>query len=155
MSHLHDNVARAIAITRFPFKDQKDWPADNVTIVNAGQPTRSIPTTYGEHFPDILIVAGTGEIKEVAEVEGEWDEARIPLWRAGSLIADNRTTSGAQHFFLYVPMGDEERAIDMLESNGISYAGVRGWRLHEDGTVEVVPFGATVDAKDARITRGA
>ncbi|WGF87912.1 hypothetical protein [Marinivivus vitaminiproducens] len=154
-SELHDRIARAVAATRFPFKGQVDWPADYVTIVNAGSPVRAIPVPSGEHFPDIVIVNGEGDTREIGEIEMAASESSASYWRESSLAADNETDSGERHFFVYVPAGEEEAAKAILDAHGISYAGVRGWAVAEDGAIEIVPFVTTGEAKDHQVTRAA
>ena len=111
----HDAVVTHIAKTRFPFHDQKDWPADYVTLTNVGRPTRSIPYEGREHFPDIVIVNTKGEIREIGEVEEELDETKAAIWKTCSAAADNLTETGNRHFFLYVPSGREDEAVALLE----------------------------------------
>ncbi len=152
---LHDRLARMIAKTRFPFADQVDWPKDYVTMVNVDGPERAIPGPDGEHYPDIVIVDGKDQVREVGEVELAADEACLPIWQAGSEAADDHTDSGDKHFFVYVPAGEEAKAKDLLERHGISYAGVRGWAVADDGALEIVPFVTPGEAKDHKPTRAA
>lgn len=151
---LHDEVARVVAATRFPFKGQADWPADYVTHVNAGAPKRAIPTPDGPLYPDIVVVDGNDRVREIGEVELAVDEGCAARWRRGSAAADDDTDSGARHFFVYVPAGLEEAAKRVLDAHGISYAGVRGWRA-DGGFIEVLPFITTGEAKDHVATRSA
>src|SRR5436305_1524806 len=104
----HDLVVKAIARTRFPFPGQTTWPADYVTLTNVPVRQRGVPVDSGEHFPDIVIHDKTGRIREIGEVELTLDPGRIPLWRAGSLTADDDTSAKVRHFFFYVPAGLEE-----------------------------------------------
>ena len=150
---LHDRLAKKIARTRFPYTDQIDWPADYVTIVNVDTGTRAVPGPNGPHFPDIVIVDGNDEVREVGEVELTADVGCVPILRAGSAAADDHTESGEKHFFVYVPAGQETLAKAILDDHGISYAGVRGWRAHDDGSLEIVPFVTTGEAKDHKPTR--
>lgn len=152
---LHDRLAQMIARTRFPFEGQSDWPTDYVTIVNADAKTRAIPGPNGPHFPDIIIVDGNDEVREVGEVELAADVACVPIWRAGSAAADDHTDSGDKHFFVYVPAGQETLAKSILDDHGISYAGVRGWIANDDGSLEIVPFVTPGEAKDHKPTRSA
>jgi hypothetical protein len=151
--HTHDLVVNAIARTRFPFPGQKHWPADYVTLTNVPVRRRSISVDGGEHFPDIVIHDGTGRIREVGEVEFTLDARNIPLWRAGSLTADDDTSAKVRHFFFYVPSGMEEAAKVLLDENAISYAGVRGFTVDpSSGQVRIVPYVTPGDAYDHQIT---
>ena len=76
------------------------------------------------------------------------DPAAIPHLRAGSEATDTKTPAGVRHFFLYVPEGQESAGQDLLESNGISYAGVRGFRIGPDGAVSIIPFVTKGDPYD-------
>lgn len=149
-SEQHDAVVTHIAKTRFPFHDQKDWPADYVTLTNVERPTRSIPYEGAEHFPDIVIVNTKGEIREIGEVEAELDETKAPIWNTCSLAADNLTETGNRHFFLYVPAGLEEKAVALLDRHAISFAGVRGFTRDASGAVRITPHVTRGDSKDHR-----
>lgn len=144
----HDRVVRFIAATRFPFPGQADWPADNVTITNETERRRGIDTANGKHFPDIIIVGGKDDIREVAEVETEIGEAQAPIWAIGSAAADSKTKTGVKHFFVYVPAGLEQKALDLLDAKQISHAGVRGYLIDAAGKIRIVPFVTTGDPKD-------
>lgn len=146
----HDAVVAYVAEHRFPFAGQRDWPADYVTLTNTARRMRSVPLGDGEHFPDIVIMNTRGVVHEVGEVETRLDKARVPLWRAGSLAADDLTETGARHFFLYVPAGEEARAVALLDEEGISFAGVRGFSVDAAGAVSITPFVTRGDAKDHR-----
>jgi hypothetical protein len=150
---IHDLVVSTIARTRFPFPDQTTWPVDYVTLTNVPKRQRSVSVDGGEHFPDIVILDGTGRIREVGEIEMALDRQRVPLWRAGSLSADDDTSAKVRHFFFYVPAGLEEAAKALLDDNGISYAGVRGFDVDAvAGTVKIVPYVTPGDAFDHRVT---
>jgi len=144
----HDRVVRFIAATRFPFPGQTDWPEDNLTVTNESAHTCAIPTPEGTHYPDIVIVSEGGEIREVGEVETEIGDAQLRLWAWGSAASNNKTKTGVKHFFVYVPVGLGERAIDLLDRNGISYAGVRTWEVDRAGRIRIVPVVTTGDPKD-------
>ncbi|MCW5720707.1 MAG: hypothetical protein KIS86_06150 [Devosia sp.] len=148
----HDLVVRTIAATRFPFPGQTTWPEGYITNTNV--PTRkiSIQTPVGEHFPDIVIVDKTGVIREMGEVEMDISEAALPYLAAGSALTDNDTPTKVKHFFVYVPAGHEERAKKLLEDNNISYAGVRGFTVTEDGSVGIVPYHTAGDQYDHQTT---
>lgn len=146
----HDAVVRHVARTRFPFHDQTDWPADYVTLINVDRPTRSIPFEGAEHFPDIVIVNTKGEVREIGEVVETLDDAPMAAWRTCSLTADNLTETGERHFFLYVPAGQEDAAVALLDRYEISFAGVRGYAVDAAGAVAIVPHVTRGDSKDHR-----
>jgi hypothetical protein len=149
---MHDLVVRTIAATRFPFPGQTTWPEGYVTNTNVPERTISIETPVGTHFPDIVITDRTGVIREIGEVEMDLDEAAVPYLAAGSAVADNDTSTRVKHFFLYVPAGQEARAQRLLDENGISYAGVRGFTANDKGEVGVVPFVTAGDDYDHQVT---
>ena len=144
----HDDVVQHIARTRFPFPGQTTWPEGYVTITNAPTRTKPIQTPVGEHYPDIHIVDRTGRTREIGEVEMEVDPSRLPLLKAASEATDNDTPTHVKHFFVYVPAGKEDAAQKLLEDNGISYAGVRGFTVDASGTVKVVPYVTKGDQYD-------
>jgi len=144
----HDRVVRFVAKYRFPFPGQSDWPADNLTLTNETTPRRGIPTPEGIHYPDIVVVTGAGELREVAEVETELTEETARVWAWGSAAADTKTKSGVRHFFAYVPLGLGEEALQLLERHRISHAGLRTWHIDTDGRIHIVPVVTTGDAKD-------
>lgn len=149
----HDHVVNAIAGSRFPFPGQTTWPADYVTLTNVPARHRSVAVDGGEHYPDIVILDGTGRIRETGEVEMTLDPAKVPLWRAGSLAADDDTSAKVRHFFFYVPAGMEEAARALLDGNAISYAGVRGFTvIPSSGLVKIVPYVTPGDEYDHQIT---
>ena len=145
---LHDAVVQHIASTRFPFAGQTTWPAGYVTIVNVPERKRAIDTDAGAHYPDIVIVDATGRTREIGEVEMTVDASALPRLRAASAATDTDTPTGVRHFFVYVPAGHETAAQDLLEKDGISYAGVRGFTRDTDGSIRVVPFVTKGDSYD-------
>jgi hypothetical protein len=147
-NQLHDAVVQHIARTRFPFAGQTTWPADYVTIVNVPEGKRAIGTETGAHYPDIVIVDGQGRTREIGEVEMSVDAAALPRLRAASAATDTDTPTGVHHFFVYVPAGHEKAAQDLLDANGLSYAGVRGFTQDADGTIRIVPFVTKGDPYD-------
>src|SRR5262245_4039635 len=151
-NELHDRVVDFLARTRFPFAGQTTWPADYVTLTNVPMRRRGIAGPRAEHFPDIVIVDGTGRVREIGEVEMALSADAVRHLRAGSEAADADTPTGVRHFFLYVPAGMEEAAQKLLEENGISYAGVRGFAVAPDGAVTVVPFVTKGDPYDHQVT---
>jgi hypothetical protein len=144
----HDRAVRFIARSRFPFPGQADWPADNVTLTNETTRQRGIPTPEGVHYPDIVIVSGGGDLREVAEVETEVTEATATAWAWGSAAADTKTKTGVRHFFVYVPHGLGDAARGLLERHRISFAGLRTWTIDADGRIRVTPVLTTGDPKD-------
>ena len=144
----HDRVVRFIAKHRFPFPGQADWPADNVTLTNETARQRGIATPEGTHYPDIVVVARSGDLREVAEVEIELTERTAKVWAWGSAAADTKTKTGVRHFFVYVPDGLGQAARDLLERHAISHAGLRTWRIEGDGQIHIVPLTTTGDPKD-------
>jgi hypothetical protein len=149
---LHDRVVGFIARTRFPFAGQTTWPEDYVTLTNVPNRRRSITGAEGDHFPDIVIVDGTGRVREIGEIEMTVDTDAVRHLRAGSETADADTPTGVRHFFLYVPAGLEQEAQKLLEINKISYAGVRGFTVNSDDTVTIVPFVTKGDPYDHQVT---
>jgi hypothetical protein len=144
----HDAVVLHVARTRFPFPGQTTWPADYVTLTNVPERQRGVPMNGGKHYPDIVIVDGSGSTREIGEVEMTVGPAAVAHLRAGSEAADSDTPTRVKHFFVYVPRGLESAAQALLESNGISYAGVRGFSVGSDGAVNIVPFVTTGDSYD-------
>ncbi|MCC5972969.1 MAG: hypothetical protein JJT81_02845 [Rubellimicrobium sp.] len=142
---MHDLVVRTIAATRFPFPGQTTWPEGYVTHTNVPERRISIQTPVGTHFPDIVITDRTGAIREIGE-------AAVPYLAAGSALADNDTSTRVRHFFVYVPAGQEAEAQRLLDENGISYAGVRGFTATDKGEVGIVPFVTAGDEYDHQVT---
>nr|WP_198598384.1 DMT family transporter [Mangrovicella endophytica] len=148
----HDLVVNVIAKTRFPFPGQAHWPSDYVTLTNVPERRRSIDVDGAAYYPDIVILDGTGRIREIGEVEMSLDADKLPYLQAASLVADDDTSAKVRHFFLYVPAGMEAAAQQLLDDNGISYAGVRGFTMAADGRVGIVPFATPGDAYDHQVT---
>lgn len=149
----HDRVVQVVAATRFPFPGQADWPDDYVTLTSADGPTRRIALEDGEEiFPDIVIVDGTDTIREIGEVESDLsdDDALGRKWQVCSLACDTRTETGVRHFFVYVPEGLEQRAQALLAAQGISYAGLRSYRIESGGQVAISPITTPGGSKDHR-----
>lgn len=146
----HDRVVRHIAANRFPFPGQSDWPADYVTLTNQTVHRRGVPGQSGTEYPDIVVIDGNGEIREVGEIERSIDVSCVDRWTRASAACDNTTTSGVRHFFVYAPPRAEAEAIRLLDEHDISYAGVRTWALAADGTVVIEPIVTTGDPKDHR-----
>ena len=148
----HDLVVNYIAKYRFPFPGQTTWPDGYVTTTNAPDRKAAIQTPAGEHYPDIVITDRTGRVRELGEVEMNIGPEALPYLKAGSELTDNDTPTHVKHFFVYVPAGQEDVAQKLLEDNGISYAGVRGFTVNADGTVKVVPSVTKGDQYDHQIT---
>jgi len=146
----HDAVVRHIAGARFPFPDQQDWPADYRTVVNAGNPTTSIDTPDGLAYPDIVIVNDDREIREMGEVETEITSDLVGKWQAYSEAVPIDGETGVRPLFVYVPDGQEETARALLQENGISFAGVRAYRVENDGRIRIIPYVTPGAAKDHR-----
>lgn len=146
----HDRAVRLIAALRFPFPDQADWPADYVTLTNQSVRRRGVPGPSGTDYPDIVVIDGTGAIREIGEVEQIVDEACVTRWASASKSCDAKTTSGVRHFFVYVPPGTETEARRLLEDNRISFAGLRTWSRTAGGQVTINPIVTLGDPKDHR-----
>lgn len=136
----HDDVVAFVAANRFPFPGQTTWPANYTTLTNAPARTRAVPAGDGEYHPDIVVVDSDGKTREIGDVEVTLDPAKVPLWRAASEAGDPLPEYQTRIFFLYVPEGQEEAAKRLLDDNDIPYAGVRGYRADENGTISIVPF---------------
>ncbi|MFK8250102.1 DMT family transporter [Ancylobacter terrae] len=148
----HDLVVNYIAKYRFPFPGQTTWPDGYVTTTNVPERKSAIPTPAGEHYPDIVITDRTGRVRELGEVEMNIGPEAVPYLKAGSELTDNDTPTHVKHFFVYVPAGQEAVAQKLLEDNGISYAGVRGFTVNANGTVKVVPSVTKGDPYDHQVT---
>ena len=114
----HDRVVRFVAKNRFPFPGQTDWPADNVTLTNETTRQRGISTPEGTHYPDILVIARGGALREVAEVETELTDETAKVWGWGSAASDTKTKTGVRHFFVYVPDGLGQAALRFSKATG-------------------------------------
>jgi hypothetical protein len=145
----HDRVARFIARNRFPFPDQTDWPAGYTTLTNVGQPVRGIDGPDGEHFPDIVILDEQGVPCRLGEVELVVDAAAIARWALCSATADTKNETGVRNLFVYVPQGLGRQALEALDANGISFAGLREFRF-EDGDIRIDPVLTRGDRYDHR-----
>ena len=137
----HDAVVAHVAATRFPFAGQTTWPGDYKTITNVPEQRWGIDGPTGLYYPDIVIIDGTGRSREIGEVERRPDPERVAYWRAAEAAADRDTPTGVKHLFFYVPVGLEQEMVDLLDTAGISYAGVRGFAARPDeGGIEIRPF---------------
>jgi hypothetical protein len=147
---LKDRVIKIIAATRFPFVDQTDWGEEFVTITNeGGKKIRGISGPMGYVYPSIVITKGNTDIQEIGEVETEETvtEAQVPKWR----LMSEKTGMGkrVKKFFLYVPEGKEEDALNLLENNNIEYDGLRTWAV-KDGNLVINPIKTHDTQKDHR-----
>ena len=149
---LHDAVVNTIAKTRFPFPGQKHWPPDYRTLTNVPVRKHKIQIPSGEHFPDIVVLDGTGRVREVGEVEMNVSDIAAATLKATSEIADTDTATKVRHFFLYVPVCQEAAAQTLLETNGVSYAGLRGFQASADGQIKIIPFVTPGDSYDHQVT---
>jgi hypothetical protein len=134
-----NRVIRIIAATRFPFVDQEDWGEGYVTIVNDEVKRRGIDTEEAPVYPSIVIQRADGRIQELADVAlaEEVEQASVRRWKTMSDAA--HVGEKEKKFFLYVPPGSEQKAINLLEDNKISYAGVRIYSIH-DRILSVTPI---------------
>src|SRR6185437_3436699 len=94
----HDLAVRLIAAQRFPFPGQVDWPADYVTLTNQSVHRRGVPGPRGTEYPDIVVIDGKGEIREIGEIETSIDVSYAGRWSRASVACDTKTTSGVRHF---------------------------------------------------------
>ncbi len=150
--NVHDAVVNYIAKTRFPFPGQKTWAPDYRTLTNVPARKHGIKTPTGEHFPDIVILDGTGRVRELGEVEMNVSDISAATLKAASETADTDTPTKVRHFFLYVPVGQEAAAQTLLETNGVSYAGLRGFQASGDGQIKIIPFVTPGDSYDHQVT---
>jgi hypothetical protein len=136
---IRNRVIRIIAATRFPFVDQEDWGEGYVTIVNDEVKRRGIDTDEAPVYPSIVICRPDGRIQELADVAlaKEVSPASVARWK----ILSNAAKIGEKEkkFFLYVPPKSEEKAQKLLESNKISYAGLRVYKIN-DRILSVTPI---------------
>jgi hypothetical protein len=148
----HDAIVNYIAKTRFPFPGQKTWAPDYRTLTNTPIRKHGIQLPGGEHFPDIVILDGTGRVREIGEVEMNVADISVATLKATSETADTDTPTKVRHFFLYVPVGQEPAAQTLLDTNGISYAGLRGFQMSGDGPIKIIPFVTPGDSYDHQVT---
>lgn len=142
-------VVAFIAATRYPFPNQADWPADYQTITNLPEHRQPVETSAGALYPEIVILDGQGRVREGGVVVASVNSSMASDWAALAPVFDNRTETGVQHFFVYVPEGEESAARELLRRNDISYAGLRTYRLDGE-TVTVTPVETPAGSKDHR-----
>lgn len=149
----HDEVVRFVARTRFPFPDQTDWPDGYRTITIESEPGFPISTEGGDRdelLIDIVIVDGAGRVRETAEVEAEIAADSADRLKQASEAAPEIPESGVRHFFVYVPKGIEDEMRELLDRNGISYAGLRAFEIGENEEIAITPIHTPGHAKDHR-----
>lgn len=134
-------VIRFLLAERFPFPGEgtEQWGLDLHCLTNTRHHRRrAIPGPDGDLFPAIVVVDAEDRPCKIAMVETEVGPEKLPAWKACSEAAvyeghytDPDTGRPAKHFLLYVPLGQEETAREMLIEAGISCAGVRGYEVTE------------------------
>lgn len=139
---LRHRVTRIIAATRFPFVDQPEtsWPDCYETIVNDETKRFGLLSPWGEVvYPSIVILNCDGGVQELGMVELAEDvtEARAKLWRFLSDCAS--VGRRVKKLFIYMPLGLEEKALGILEGEGIEYDGLRGYDI-VDGSLKIYPI---------------
>lgn len=142
-------ITRIIAATRFPFVDQETWDERYQTIVNDEKKRFGIKWNEGIIYPSIVILNGDGGVQELGMVEPAWEITQLSIskWRMLSDSAKRGRTY--KKFFLYVPHGYEEKALDLLEENDVDYDGLRGYGII-DGILKIYPHKTRNDAYDHR-----
>jgi hypothetical protein len=148
-SETYTRVVRQIAATRFPLPDQKTWPADYVTIANEPEPVQPVPTGSGDVYPSIVVLDGAGRIREGGVVEREVTEEMGPFWATLATAFDTSTDSGVHHFFVYVPEGQEARALELPQRHQVSFAGLRTYDVAGD-VIHIRPVVTPGDVQDHR-----
>ena len=135
-------ITRIIAATRFPFVDQPEdsWPPCYKTIVNDGEHRFGLLAPWGEVvFPSLVILNCEGGVQELGMVEAAEDvtQERAKLWQ---FLSDSASV-GRTHkkLFVYVPVGLQEKALEILEGNNIEYDGLREYSI-EDGWLKIHPI---------------
>jgi hypothetical protein len=135
-------ITRIIAATRFPFVDQSEdsWPPCYKTIINDDERRFGLLTPWGEIiFPSIVILNCEGGVQELGMVEATENVTpeRAKLWQ---FLSDSASVGRKfKKLFIYVPKGDEEKALNILEENDIEYDGLRGYSI-EDGWLKIHPI---------------
>ncbi len=148
---LRNRVARIIAATRFPFVDQENWPMDAMTIVNDETRRFGVKWEGGVEYPSVVVLNGDGCIREFGSVEGDDSitEGSVPRW---SMLSDCAPRGRRyKKLFLYVPEGLEEKTLNLLETNGIEYDGIRGYSV-SDGLLRITPYKTLNDEYDHQVT---
>lgn len=140
-------VIRFLLAERFPFPTEglEKWPVEFHALSNTRLHQRmSVPFEGREVWPDIVVVDGSDSILKIGTVETEVSEEHVPRWRHLSRTVtleehykDPDTGRVAKHFLVYVPLGHETEARDILGRAGISCAGVRGYEVTVSGRVRL------------------
>ncbi len=148
-------VTRIIAATRFPFLDQEEssWPPSYQTVVNDEQSRFGLkgPDDVGIVYPSIVILRGDGGVQELGMVEPAENvvQERAKVWQ---FYSDSASVGRrVKKLFIYVPHGYEDRAMEILEGNGIDYDGIRGYRV-EKQSLKILPFKTQNDEYDHTVT---
>ena len=135
-------ITRIIAATRFPFVDQPEdsWPPCYKTIVNDEEQRFGLLAPWGEVvFPSIVILNCEGGVQELGMVEAAENVTpeRAKLWQ---FLSDSASV-GRTHkkLFVYVPVGLQGKALEILEGNEIEYDGLREYSI-EDGWLKIHPI---------------
>ncbi|MCC5973200.1 MAG: hypothetical protein JJT81_04025 [Rubellimicrobium sp.] len=132
-------MTRFIAENRFPFPGQTDWPVGYLTLINADTRRHSIDGPNGPHWPDIVILNEKGVPCRFGEVETELSDAAVARWKICADAADTMNETGVKNLFVYVPKGLAEEALELLDRNDISFAGLREYAI-DDERVVITPF---------------
>jgi hypothetical protein len=148
---LRNRVGRIIAVTRFPFVDQENWPMDARTIVNDETKRFGVKWEGGVEYPSIVVLNGDGSVREFGSVESpeSISEDSVARWRMLSDYAPRGRRY--KKLFLYVPEGFEEKTLRLLEENGIEYDGIRGYSVL-DGGLRITPYKTLNDEYDHQVT---
>jgi hypothetical protein len=148
---LRNRVARIIAVTRFPFVDQENWPMDARTIVNDETKRFGVKGEGGVEYPSIVVLNGDGSIREFGTVESAESiaEDSVARWRMLSGCAPRGRRY--KKLFLYVPEGFEEKTLRLLEENDVEYDGIRGYSVL-DGALRITPYKTLNDEYDHKVT---
>jgi hypothetical protein len=134
---LRDRIARIISATRFPFVDQITWDEERKTLVNTRKEKPfPINGSKGEVYPSVVVLNPDGSVREIGEVEMEVKPDLIEKWK----LLSEKTSMGERFkkLFIYVPVGEGEKARKLLEDNKIEFAGLREWII-EDGSLTTRP----------------
>jgi hypothetical protein len=151
--NIHADIVRRIAAARYPFPDQTDWPESYRTLTNAGEQTRGVETTAGTLYPEIVIVdSDTGTVAEIGVVVSDISPEMAQPWRQLAALTKMHPGSGAPHFFIYVPEGQEAEALRVLQVEQVPFGGLRTYLLDASGALQVTPVITPVDPKDHRPT---
>ena len=140
-------VIRFLLAERFPFpgEGQAQWGLDLHPLSNTRlHARRAIPAPDGEIWPSVVVVDGADRPCKIGMVETDFSAASLPVWATLSAAAvyeghytDPDNGLGAKHFLLYVPLGREQEAREMVKAAGISCAGVRGYEVTASGRVRM------------------